>query len=117
MALYLTADRGRFNEWEITIGDAAGGNAVIAANDIVYAKIGRTGDELLFEVGSDADTANGSSITAENPTTLGIAEDDIDFPSGIYDIEVCIMDTSEQRMKKAERGVFVLRDSMGTEAY
>lgn len=117
MALYLTADRDRYNEWSIIIGDTAGGDAVIAANDIVYARIGRTGDELLFQVGSDADTAEGSSITSANPTTLKIAAEDIEFKAGIYDIEICIMDTSEGKMKKAERGVFVLRDSMGSEVY
>ena len=113
--LYLVADRSRFNQWSITIGEADGDDATIAANDVVRVKIGRAGDTPLLEVESDAATANGSQTTAANPTVLSIEAEDLAFAAGVYDVEVSIWDTSEERIKKAERGVFVLRDSMGGE--
>ena len=114
--LDLVADRLRFNQWTITIGEADGDDASVAANDIVRAKIGRLGDTPLLEVESDAATANGSTITAANPTTLSIKKADMDIHAGIYEIEVSIYDTSEGQIKKAERGIFQVRDSMLGEA-
>lgn len=108
----LIADRLRFNQWSITIGEADGDDATVAANDIVRAKIGRIGDTPLLEVESDEETDNGSTITAANPTTLSIEGADLDFPAGIYEVEISIWDTSEERIKKAERGIFQLRESM-----
>lgn len=111
--LDLVADRLRFNKFTITIGDASGDDSVVAANDIVRVKIGRLGDTPLLEVESDTATANGSSTTAANPTVLSIEGADLSFPAGIYEVEADILDTSESKIKKAERGIFQLRESMG----
>lgn len=111
--LYLVADRNRFNQFSITLGEADGDDVTVASNDIVRAKIGRLGDTPLLEVESDEETDNDSSITAANPTVLSIEGEDLTFVAGVYEIEISIWDTSEQRIKKVERGVFVLRDSMG----
>ena len=111
--LHLVADRLRFNQFSITIGEADGDDAVVAASDIVRVKIGRLGDTPLLEVQSDVATANGSVTTAANPTVLSIEGPDLPFKAGIYEVEASIWDTNEGRLKKVERGVFQLRDSMG----
>lgn len=113
--LQVVADRRRKSVHVITIGEADGDDVTIADNDNVRVKIGRAGDLTpLLEVQSDSATANGSVCTAENPTELTLFGEDLTFPVGIYDIEVSIVDTSDNdKIKKAERGIFVLRESMG----
>lgn len=113
--LYLTGDRNRFNQWEIEIGEADGDDSIVASNDVVRVKIGAPGRTPLLEVESDAATANGSTTTADNPTTLSLESSDVAFQAGVYDIEVSIWDTSESRIKKVERGVLCLRESMAGE--
>jgi len=113
--LYIVADRNRKTEFEIDIGEADGDDVVIASNDNVRIKIGRAGsDTPLLEVQSDAATTNGSSCTADNPTILVLSQGDVTFPAGVYDIEVAIVDVSDgNAIKKAELGIFVIRESMG----
>lgn len=113
--LMVTADRRRKSIHQITIGEADGDDVTVAANDNVRIKIGRAGDLTpILEIESDAATANGSVCTAANPTELTLFGADLTAPAGIYDIEVAIVDTSEgDKIKKAERGIFVLRESMG----
>jgi hypothetical protein len=113
--LVIRAERRRKSTHEVTIGEADGDDVSVASNDNVRVKIGRAGDlEPLLEIESDAATGNGSSCTAANPTELVLAAADLTFPAGLYDIEVAVVDTSEgDKIKSAERGVFILRDSMG----
>ena len=113
--LQPVADRLRKCVFEVLIGEADGEDAAIASQDNVRVKIGRSTATPLLEVQSNEETANGSICTAENPTTITLMGPDLSFPAGLYDIEVSIWDTSEEAMKKAERGVFVLRESMGGE--
>jgi hypothetical protein len=113
--LFITADRNRYSgPYDITIGEADGDDAVIAPEDNVRVKIGRGTGTPLLEVQSDAATSNGSTCSAANPTALSLEAADLTFPAGIYDIEVAIVDASDSnRIKKAELGVFVLRESLG----
>ena len=111
--LQIVADRLRKTEFSIGIGEADCDSVTLASNDNVRVKIGRVGDTPLLEIESDAATANGSSCTATNPTILVLAQDDMTFPAAIYDIEVAIVDVSEDAIKKAERGILIVRDSMG----
>lgn len=112
--LYIEADRNRFSgPFSITIGEADADDATVASNDVVRFKVGRSNETPLVDIGSNAATANGSTATAANPTVVSLEAADLTFPAGIYDCEVSIYDTSETAIKKAERGVFVLRESMG----
>lgn len=113
--LFIVADRNRKTEFEIAIGEADGDDVVVASNDNVRVKIGRAGsDTPILEIESDEPTSNGSSCTAANPTVLVLAQGDVTFQAGVYDIEVCIVDVSDgDAIKKAELGIFVLRESMG----
>jgi len=110
--LYVVADKSRFNKFSITLYEPDGTESFIRADDIVRVKVGRVGDGLLLEVASNAATANGSTTTAANPTVLSMEAADVAFPAGVYDVEVDVWDIIELRFKKAERGIFVLRDSM-----
>lgn len=113
--LQVVGDRRRKSVHVITIGEADGDDVAIAANDNVRIKIGRAGDLTpLLEVQSDSATVNGSTCTATNPTELTLFGEDLTFPLGLYDIEASIVDTSDNnKIKKAERGIFILRESMG----
>ena len=76
--LQLIADRKRWGQWSITIGEADGDDATVASNDIVRAKIGRMGDGLLLEVESDSGAGSDeTNITAANPTVLTIFGTDL----------------------------------------
>lgn len=55
-------------------------------------KIGRHNEIPELDLHSQAPTANGSSVTITNPTTLVLDQDDLDFAAGIYDIEIILMD-------------------------
>ena len=112
--LQVVADRNRKNVFEITIGEADGDDVVVAAGDNIRVKIGRGNQTPLLEVQSDIATANGSVCTLANPTEVTLAAADLTFQAGLYDIEALIVDASESDApKKAERGIFHLRESMG----
>lgn len=112
--LFIEAERNRKSEHEILIGEADGDDATIAPTDNVRVKIGRAGETPQLEVQSDSATAAGSQCTAANPTVLTLAAGDLAFASGIYDIEAMIVDASDSDApKSAERGIFVLKETMG----
>jgi hypothetical protein len=111
--IFVVADRLRYSQHEILIGESDGDDASIASNDNVRIKIGREGQTPLLEVESDAATANGSRCTAANPTVLSLAAADLAFQAGLYDIEALVVDTSDSdRPKKAEQGIFHLRETL-----
>lgn len=113
--LQIRAERRRKSVHDITIGEADGDDVTVANNDNVRIKIGRGGDvNPLLEIQSDNPTSAGSVCTAVNPTELTLFGEDLTFPAGIYDIEVAIVDTSDSdKIKSAEKGIFILRESMG----
>lgn len=112
--LFIEADRNRYSgPFDISIGEADGDNVTIAADDVVRFKVGRGNEIPLLDIGSDEATAAGSTLTAENPAALEMVAGDLSFPAGIYDCEVSVWDKSQTQLKKAERGVFALRESMG----
>lgn len=112
--LYIEADRNRFSgPFTITIGEADGDDAAIASDDVVRFKVGRGNETPLLDIGSDAATTAGSSCTAANPTELELVAADLTFKAAIYDCEVSVWDQSQTKLKKAEKGIFVLRESMG----
>jgi len=112
--LTFYAERNRKCVFEVPIGEADLDDALIASDDNVRVKIGRNGQAPLLEIQSASATDNGSICTAANPTIVTIAAGDMTFAAGIYDMEVLIIDKSEANApKKAETGVFVLRESFG----
>jgi len=115
MGLSFTHYRNRTARFLITVTDADGDNVVLASGDVVRVKIGRGNATPLLDLDSAAATANGSSLTAANPSTLLLVAEDSDLTPGIYDIEVAIVDASDGsgRIKHAESGTFIIHDTPG----
>lgn len=112
--IFIVADRNRKSTHEILIGEADGDDSLIASDDNVRIKVGQAGLTPVLEIQSDAATPNGSQCTAANPTTLTLAAEDLAFQAGIYDIEALVVDTSDNnKPKKADQGIFHLRETFG----
>lgn len=112
MGIHITAYQRATTKESITLKDAAGDAVELNASDKVRVKIGRAGEAPKLDITSGTDLGGGSSVTAENPATLTLDEDDLGIDTikpGIYDIEVGIIDSGDQnRYKPADFGVFVL---------
>ena len=111
MSIFISHYRRRTAAYEITITDADGVAVTFAAGDKVRVKIGRNGETPLLDLSSAAASANGSTLTAANPTQLYLAQGDAAATAGVYDIEASIVDSSDSKIKHAETGVFVLHDT------
>lgn len=110
MALNLTVYRNRKCVRTITITESDGTSSVIEGSDEVIARIGR-GATILLTVGKTA-TANGSSTTSANPSTLTLAAADMTLKAGVYDLDLLVKDSSESNAEKAvERGVLTVLET------
>lgn len=98
-----------------TITDADGNNVTIGAGDVVRVKIGRSGEAPILDLSSKANTVNGSSVSAANPSAVVIRAADLNrtsFHPGVYDLEVAVVDDSDDdKIKFAGHHVFVLTDT------
>src|SRR4030067_431111 len=101
MALNLTVYRNRKCTRTLTITESDGSNAVVESNDDVLLRIGR-GSTITLTVGKTA-TANGSSTTATNPSTLTLAAGDVSMKAGLYDLDLLIKDFSESKAEKKKK--------------
>lgn len=112
MSLFFTAYKNRTFSGTITFYDADGEESVLTPNDKVRVKIGRPGDTPILDITSDAALAGGSSVTATNPATLRVDEDDTEnLTAAIYEIEANVYDDSDAAIKHAQSGVFNLLTS------
>lgn len=111
--MLLTAHRGRWTCYTLTVKDSDDANVVFASGDVMRVKIGRAGETPILDMDSAADSANGSSLTAANPTTFKLVGADATlFTAGSYDIEVAIVDDSDgDNIKHAITGVFVVHET------
>jgi hypothetical protein len=112
MSVHIVAKQGRTCIFQVTLKDADGDNITIASGDKIRIKIGKLGETPQLDLVSGTNTVNGSSVTAANPTTVRLDQDDLDFTPGIYDIESGLVDASDSgSLLHADEGVFVLRDA------
>lgn len=110
MSLNLIVYRNRKCVRTLTITESDGTNSVIEAADDVICRIGR-GTTITLTVSKTA-TANGSSTTAANPSTLTLAAADMTMKPGVYDIDLLVKDSSESNAEKAvERGVLTVLET------
>lgn len=114
MAIFIKAYQGRSSVHSITFKDVSGVNVTLAAQDKVRIKIGRAGVSPIIDLSSDA-AIGGTSVTATNPATLALGQDELDasgsapIQAGTYDIEACIVDSGDgNKIKHAESGIFSL---------
>lgn len=114
--MQVDAYRNRNRQFTVTIYDADGAIVPVTSSDIVYLKIGRNEESPVFELSSGADSSNGSSMTAANPTVIEIKKEDLatsTFYAGVYDLEVGFMDNSDNDdLKHAQKGTFILHRTM-----
>ena len=110
--MFLTSYQSRSCTFTITVNDADGVAVVFVTGDVMRVKIGRNGDTPVLDFDSVAAGAGGSTVSSANPTTLVLDQDDMDIAPGVYDIEVSIVDDSDQdRIKHAEKGVLVVHQT------
>lgn len=113
--MFVTAYNNRNSRFEVTIFEN-GSLFTVTSSDIVYVKIGRNNETPVFEFSSANATANGSSVSAANPAVVEIKQEDLleaDIPPGTYDIEVGVVDASdEDDFKIVQKGTFVLHQTM-----
>lgn len=109
--MFLTAYRKRTCTVTVTVTQSDGSAVTFASGDVMRVKIGRAGHAPILDLDSANATSNGSSVSAANPTTLRLDQDDLDITPGVYDIEVAIVDDSDSdAIKHGELGVFNLLD-------
>ena len=108
----LNATRLHTQRYSLTVKDAAGNVLPFDAVAVVRIKIGKHNDVPKIDLDSSTATANGSSITNENPLTLVLDQDDLAFAAAIYDIELLVMDdTSGAMVTHLATGIFSLEDT------
>lgn len=111
MGIFISHFRRRTGTYDLTIANAAGAEVVIAAGDAIRLKIGRAGSVPLLDLTSDAPSANGSTLTAANPSRLYLTQTDATLAPGVYDLELTVVDASDARIKHADSGVFALHET------
>lgn len=111
----ITAKKGLGKTVILTVLDAAGVAITPGANDLLRVRIMRQGEAVAFEVVSGTDTAAGSSITKNSPSTgqntLRMDATDLGFDAGIYSFRFDYFDNADaSEWKKVQDQVFSLED-------
>ena len=92
--MIINAYQGLTRTCTITMTDA-NGNLSVESGDELWLKIGQPGRTLL-SIRSSTATANGSSLSHANPTTLRLDGKDLDsIATGTYDVELTVVDDSD----------------------
>lgn len=78
----------------VTLNDVNGSPLIITGGDNIRLKIGKEGHVPALDVDFRNPSANGSSLTLANPTTVTLAADDIgdNFRPGVYTVEFLHID-------------------------
>jgi hypothetical protein len=116
MSIFITAYKSRSSQESISIYANETGATLFTLDtgDKVRVKVGRLGETPILDVISGTPLAGGTSVTAENPASLTLDQDDLDdLTPGVYDIEVAVYDNSDGRIKTAEVGIFHLMNMQG----
>ena len=112
MSILITAYRKRTCSFTVTVNDA-NGDVVVFSGDVMRIKIGRKGSTPILDLDSVAASANGSTVSAANPTTVRLDQDDLDITPGILDFEGGIVDDQDSdAFKHAEDGVIAIHETM-----
>jgi len=112
--MLVTVYKGRTRDFTLTVRNVDGDIVPFSSGDVMRLKIGRVGSIPLLDLDSAAVSSNGSSIQASNPSSVSLAQEDLDLlEAGIYTVEVGIVDDSDSdKFKHAETGVFSLIETM-----
>jgi hypothetical protein len=117
MTIHIVAHQNRTCREQISFYSSGSTLADLAASDKVRVKIGRSGQTPLLDIVSGTNLAGGSYVTKANPAILELVGADLAasiIQPGIYDIEACVVDsTDSSRIKLAEQGIFTLISTQG----
>lgn len=110
--MLINAFAGRTLVKSLSLNDKDGNAITLSSQDVIRLKIGRDGMTPVVDLSTKAATANGSSLTWANPTVLMLKQGDLTFAAGVYDLEVLLIDYSQNAaVKLAAKGIFTLHDA------
>jgi hypothetical protein len=95
----------------VTVNGSDRNPVIFGGGDVFRVKVFRGGDQdtPVLDIDSVAATPNGSVCSAANPSNVRLDQEDLRFDLGIYEVEVTIVDDSDDdAIKHAEMGVFSL---------
>lgn len=108
----------RRRQKELSITIYAPDDSVVPVNndDVVRIKIGRAGAAPLLDLDSVAASANGSTVTKANPTSVTLAAADVTLlPPGTYEIEAAIYESDDGKIRGTRPGIVHIVDTMSGE--
>lgn len=115
MSIFQVVYQRRTCRLVVTILGADGTPEVLSdkGGDVVRVKIGRAGAAPTLDLSSESPTPNGSTVTASNPATVVLDEDDMTMMPGVYDLEVGVVDDDQDdAFKHAEKGTLAVLRSV-----
>lgn len=113
MSFLITAKNHRAREWDFTINEDGGSpEIVLQPDDVVYVKIGTNGETPTVDASSiDPDQITFTAGTGDCVLMLTAAQA-VTLGAGAHDVEVCVYDESENKLKHAEYGVLFIHPNM-----
>ena len=117
MSFEIKCHANRTQDFTIALFENDGSTALtLEATDVVRVKVGQSGATPAIDIDSILATANGSVVTIDTlspaSVTLRLAQGDTTSLSGLYDIEVNVVDDSEDApedaIKAAEYGALTV---------
>lgn len=113
MALNIEIYRRRRCIFTFTITDVNDDLVTLQAGDVVRVKIGRAGATPVLDLESTGPTANGSTVTFANPSTVTLDADDVTLLApGIWDMEGALYQSAQGETLHAIEGTLTVYDTM-----
>jgi len=111
MALTIEAHRNRRCIFEATVRNADDDVWVLGVGDYLRCKVGRPGATPVLDLSSLAASANGSTMSPTNPTTITLDKDDVVLlHAGTWTIEVSVFQAGSE-LQHAVSGMLVVLDT------
>ena len=115
MALLLAHKNRKFTR-DLVMLDADGATVVPGDSDVARIKIGLRGETPVLDLDSATNSANGSSVSLNTPssgtTRLQILAADMAITPGVYTLEFAIYDNTDSAIKHVDAQVFVVQNTM-----
>lgn len=112
MSFLITARNRRDPIWDFTVFESNGTTEVsLATDDVVRVKIGTLGETPLLDLSSIGDEVTFTAATGD--CVLELSRSQVaSLGAGAWDVEVCVFDESEDKLRHAESGVLFVFESM-----
>jgi len=111
--VFLAFYENKTSKSSITIDFPSGTRVPITSSEYLRLKIGIEGEVPVIDLNDTQVTANGSYITKTNPMHFELNQDDANFPPGVYDMQIAVLDQLDaNEITLVARGVFILLESV-----